>query len=708
MLWTWLWKMEAPPESPVQRPGLAIVVTGPVFGLVATTSVVVLRSGGELDLDVLLGLVVVAMIAGIMLARRPHHPISWVLSGTAISGAVAAVSAAALPGEVSDAPRWQVVLGVMDGPARIVFLFTLLCLVPLLFPTGAPPSPHWRWVAWVGISDTVVLSFLFMFQEELCTDISDGTCLVPIDNPIGIPGLPDPEFVLGGAFFGVFAVTTLAAAVSVVVRFARSRGVERQQLKWFTLNIPLFVLTVLTGEFLWVDLLGNPEPPFILRADLLFLSIPATIALAILRYRLYDIDLVISRTFVYGALAVFIAGVYVAIVVGVGGLLGTGDEPNRVLSIAATALVAIAFQPVRRWLQQLANRLVYGRRATPYQVLSEFSRRLSATDEHVIDQVARSLADGTSAQSAAVWVRSGDRFQRSTVWPEDSLHPEPVSADTDQIPGADRTAWVMHDGERLGALALTFPRGQQPTPLDERLLSEVAAGLGLALRNSLLVADLRRRVEELRESRRRIVAAQDGTRRQLERDLHDGAQQQLVALKVKLALARRLAASSGAQQASEVLEGLNTEAESAIQAMRDLARGIYPPLLEAEGLGPALAALARKAPLPVSLEAPGIGRYPRQIESTVYFCIVEALQNTARHARAHSAHIRLGEEGGELVFSVRDDGTGFDPTATSPGNGLVNLAERIDALEGRLEIRSAPGEGTTITGSLPVEALVPA
>jgi signal transduction histidine kinase len=215
-------------------------------------------------------------------------------------------------------------------------------------------------------------------------------------------------------------------------------------------------------------------------------------------------------------------------------------------------------------------------------------------------------------------------------------------------------------------------------------------------------------VEELRESRRRIVAAQDGTRRQLERDLHDGAQQQLVALKVKLALARRLAASSGAQQASEVLEGLNTEAESAIQAMRDLARGIYPPLLEAEGLGPALAALARKAPLPVSLEAPGIGRYPRQIESTVYFCIVEALQNTARHARAHSAHIRLGEEGGELVFSVRDDGTGFDPTATSPGNGLVNLAERIDALEGRLEIRSAPGEGTTITGSLPVEALVPA
>jgi signal transduction histidine kinase len=669
---------------------------------------VVSRSGGELDLDVLLGLVVVAMIAGIMLARRPHHPISWVLSGTAISGAVAAVSAAALPGEVSDAPRWQVVLGVMDGPAWIVFLFTLLCLVPLLFPTGAPPSPHWRWVAWVGISDTVVLSFLFMFQEELCTDISDGTCLVPIDNPIGIPGLPDPEFVLGGAFFGVFAVTTLAAAVSVVVRFARSRGVERQQLKWFTLNIPLFVLTVLTGEFLWVDLLGNPEPPFILRADLLFLSIPATIALAILRYRLYDIDLVISRTFVYGALAVFIAGVYVAIVVGVGGLLGTGDEPNRVLSIAATALVAIAFQPVRRWLQQLANRLVYGRRATPYQVLSEFSRRLSATDEHVIDQVARSLADGTSAQSAAVWVRSGDRFQRSTVWPEDSLHPEPVSADTDQIPGADRTAWVMHDGERLGALALTFPRGQQPTPLDERLLSEVAAGLGLALRNSLLVADLRRRVEELRESRRRIVAAQDGTRRQLERDLHDGAQQQLVALKVKLALARRLAASSGAQQASEVLEGLNTEAESAIQAMRDLARGIYPPLLEAEGLGPALAALARKAPLPVSLEAPGIGRYPRQIESTVYFCIVEALQNTARHARAHSAHIRLGEEGGELVFSVRDDGTGFDPTATSPGNGLVNLAERIDALEGRLEIRSAPGEGTTITGSLPVEALVPA
>jgi signal transduction histidine kinase len=345
-------------------------------------------------------------------------------------------------------------------------------------------------------------------------------------------------------------------------------------------------------------------------------------------------------------------------------------------------------------------------------VLSDFARRLSATDEGLIDQVSRSLADGTSAESAAVWVRVGDGFERSSVWPPDGGSDggvgavDPVPVGVEQIPGVDRTVWVTHDGERLGALTLTFPRGQAPTSVDDRLLGELAAGMGLALRNAVLTQSLRDRIEELRESRRRIVAVQDQTRRRLERDLHDGAQQQLVALKVKLALARRLAANAAAPRTSEVLEGLNSEAEAAIQSMRDFARGIYPPLLESEGLAAAVGAHARKCPIPVSVEVGGVGRFGQQIEATVYFCIVEALANTVKHARASSAHVTLGEADGHLTFSVADDGTGFD-LAGPRGHGLTNIADRLDAASGSLHINTTPGQGTTLTGTIPTHENVP-
>jgi signal transduction histidine kinase len=223
--------------------------------------------------------------------------------------------------------------------------------------------------------------------------------------------------------------------------------------------------------------------------------------------------------------------------------------------------------------------------------------------------------------------------------------------------------------------------------------------MGLALRNSVLTESLRLRIEELRESRRRIVAVQDQTRRQLERDLHDGAQQQLVALKVKLALARRLAANGAAPRTAEVLEGLNAEAEGAIQSMRDFARGIYPPLLESEGLAAAVLAHARKCPIPVSVDTGGMGRFPQPVETTVYFCIVEALQNTVKHARASSAHVALAEEDGQVTFTVTDDGTGFDP-AGPRGHGLTNISDRLDANGGHLHIDTTPGHGTTITGRI--------
>jgi signal transduction histidine kinase len=219
----------------------------------------------------------------------------------------------------------------------------------------------------------------------------------------------------------------------------------------------------------------------------------------------------------------------------------------------------------------------------------------------------------------------------------------------------------------------------------------------------LLTERLEARVDELRESRRRLVAVQDDTRRRLERDLHDGAQQQLVALKVKLGLARALAEKAGATETTALLERLGGDADGAVNALRDFARGVYPPLLEAEGLGAALAAQARRAPLPVTVEPDGVGRYDRDVEATVYFCVREALRNTVRHAEATQARVILGRREGTLVFEVRDDGVGFDPGSSNGYTGLTTMTDRVDALAGTLQVASRSGEGTAITGAIPVD-----
>ena len=212
---------------------------------------------------------------------------------------------------------------------------------------------------------------------------------------------------------------------------------------------------------------------------------------------------------------------------------------------------------------------------------------------------------------------------------------------------------VRHLGELLGALSVTMPASDPMNPSKERLVRDLAAQAGLVLRNVRLI-------EELRASRRRIVTAQDERAKKLERNLHDGAQQQLVALGVQLALARRLAERDAPEMAA-TFDSLQTAATDALENLRDLARGIYPPLLADQGLLVALEAQARKAALPVEVEGEGIGRYPQEVEAAVYFCCLEALQNVAKYANASSAHVRLADQDGSITFEVTDDGTGFDP-----------------------------------------------
>jgi signal transduction histidine kinase len=322
--------------------------------------------------------------------------------------------------------------------------------------------------------------------------------------------------------------------------------------------------------------------------------------------------------------------------------------------------------------------------------------------------MARVLAEGTGAERAEVWLRAGETLRPAATWPAEANGRSPVRVPGEALPqitGVDRSVAVIHQGELLGALTVSKRPGEGLTPVEEKLLNDLAAQAGLVLKNVGLTSELLQRLEELRASRQRLVAAQDEERRRLERNLHDGAQQNLVALKVKLGLAEAFAEKDPAR-AKELVGQLKADADEALETLRDLARGIYPPLLADKGLVAALQSQARKATLPVEVNADAIGRYPQDIEAAVYFCCLEALQNVQKYASASAATVRLLVAGNALEFEVKDDGRGFDHASAKKGSGLTNMSDRLDALGGQVELWSQPGAGTTLRGRIPVHLAV--
>lgn len=444
--------------------------------------------------------------------------------------------------------------------------------------------------------------------------------------------------------------------------------------------------------------------------QLVFSIIPVALLAGLLRFKLWSIDKVVSRALVYGLLAGFVTAVYVGVVVGVGGLIGRHQQGGLVLPVIATFLVAAAFEPVKTRTQRLANRIVYGRRATPYEVLSEFSERVAeaVATEELLSRMARILAEGTGARRADVWLNVDEELRPAASWPEDpSAIPAPLPITGPTLPWIDEVTSavpVRHQGELLGALTVIKPSQEALTPTEEKLMADLGRQAGLVLRNVRLTADLRARLDELHASRQRLVVAQDEARRRLERNLHDGAQQELVALKVHLSIASDLAGELGdpGAQLVEMLDRLKLQTGEALENLRDLARGIYPPLLAAEGLAVALAAQGRKSSVPVLVEAEGIGRLPQETEAALYFCCLEALQNVAKYAGATHVDVRLRRENGRLQFAVEDDGAGFDTTCTLPGSGSRNMADRVEALDGEVRVESSVGGGTSVRGWVPV------
>jgi signal transduction histidine kinase len=327
--------------------------------------------------------------------------------------------------------------------------------------------------------------------------------------------------------------------------------------------------------------------------------------------------------------------------------------------------------------------------------------------EDLLPRMARILAEGTGATRADVWLKSGEVFHDGAAWPPEAPLLPPAratAADVPAYPGADRILPVRYQREVLGALSVSKRPGEALTPTEDRLLADLAAQVGLVLKNAGLRVQLLARLEEIAASRQRLVAAQDSERRRIERNIHDGAQQQLVALAIKLTLAEGLIGSDPDGE-RELLVELHSDAAGAVEDLRDLARGIYPPLLASMGLTAALEVQARKAPVPTSVTAGGVGRDPQEMEAAVYFCVLEALQNVAKYAGASRAEVRLAASGHDLTFEVTDDGAGFDPASRGYGTGLQGMEDRLHAHGGTLDVRSSPSAGTTVAGRLPCRVL---
>jgi signal transduction histidine kinase len=656
-----------------------------------------------------LGIVLLSfsVVGALIAVRRPDNGVGWLFCANGLAdsffnlaGSIEAHGLVTNPSSIAGA-AW---FGLASDALWVPFVAMTTVFLFLLFPEGRPVGKGRRIAAIAGVVAVAVATIGGVLEPHLYG-------LDHVLNPVPFrlsPGLSDA--VIGPGYVVLIAVL-LWSVWDLLRRLRRSTGEARLQLRWFVYAALLVLVvfipsTLVPSAGFWWQVIGA----------LALIALPVSVGIAILKYRLYDIDVVINKTVVYVTLAAFITLVYVAIVVVLGGLIGAANK-SLGLSIVATAIVAVAFQPVRERVQRFANRFVYGERATPYEVLARFSERVAGTysTEDVLPRTARVIAEGTGAERAEVWLRIGDELVLSAAWPVNGENLRAVALETGELPpldGTDRAVPVRYHEELLGAVTVTKAPGDTFSPAEDKLLSDLSSQAGVVLSNVRLTADLEARLDqiahqaaELRASRQRIVVAQDAERRRLERNIHDGAQQHLVALAVKLRLARGLIRTDPAR-ARAMLEELRGEIDLALDTLNALSLGIYPPLLEEQGIAAALAAQYVRTSLPVHLDADGVRRYPIETEAAVYFCCLEALQNAAKYASASAITIVLREEDDSLGFSIADDGVGFLSTADGTGTGIQGMRDRIAVLGGDITIESSPDEGTTVRGRVPVTEMV--
>jgi signal transduction histidine kinase len=570
----------------------------------------------------------------------------------------------------------------------------------------------------------------------------------------------------------VESVVLAGAGVLGYLGRCRSAGaLERARLQWLGWAV-VVAATIALGSLGLAAIVGFPHRPDLVAVGSSTL-VPFALVAATFDAMVRRIERLLVRTIVVAGLIVLVEVTYLLVVIGLGHVPTASDRQVLASSMVAAAVAALLTIPARRRLTEVANQRVYGNRRAPDEPVRTFAGRMSRAvplDELLL-QLAESLHKTLGLTSAEVWTGTDGLLDRVASVP--SRPPARIRLSGEELTVVSRAhvsgnAWaqvwvpallvgreasllrvvsISHLGQLLGLVVVERPADAAPFgDEDDQGLAELARPLGLALHNVRLdsalqasLDELRQRNDELRASRARIVAASDDSRRQIERNLHDGAQQHLVAMAVKIGLARRLLDSDPAT-AQTMLEELRSDVQDTLGELRELAHGIYPPLLRDRGLPEALQTAANRATLPTTVEADDIGRYPEGVETAVYFCCLEAMQNAGKHA-GQGAELRVtvalepgaggsahgsstngvsprGSNGANgssgtngssgapvtpaLCFSVHDDGAGFDPAIGGAGHGFVNMRDRLGAIGGTLEVTSAPGSGTTITGRIPL------
>lgn len=602
---------------------------------------------------------------------RPRHPEGWLFVATGVLHAVMffgrqyGLHSAALVGA-----SWLGWIGVWPLPLAIALAgWTLMA-----FPDGRLPSPRWRFAVAAMMAVAAVLAVV----SALWPVEYDRVGLAAA-HPLDVPGGEAADRFWYYAHYS-YLVFQVLWTVAIVMRIRRARGDEARQMRWLVCAVLAAILLLVAGLLAF----GSP-----LLGLLALPLIPVAAGLAILKFRLYDIDPVINKSLVIGVMLLLITAAYVAIVVGAGAVV-PADE--RALALVTTAVVAVAFEPLRRRAQRLADRLVYGHRATPYEALSRLSAHLEDPPQELLDAVAATVAGGVGATEVVVWVGDEHRLEPQGRWPATTVEAGPAALAG--LAGSRRLVRpIVHRDTVRGAITVRKPTGESLSATEARLLADLAAQTGL-------IIGQQQQAQEVQAVARRIVTAEDAARRRIERDLHDGAQQRLVTLGLELGALAKQAEANGAAMADRVRHARSQLLEATAE-LRELARGLHPMVLAQSGLEPALAALADRSAIPVRLHVAHADRLPGNIEATAYYVVSEALTNAVRHSGASVLIIDVAPAEGGLGVEVTDDGRGG--ARPGPGTGLQGLADRLAALGGHFQVDSPSGGGTRVKAVLPCE-----
>lgn len=488
-----------------------------------------------------------------------------------------------------------------------------------------------------------------------------------------------------------FAIFILAGVLMLALRYRRLAPDDQARARWILGGATVSVSTALILGLLGSWVRSLPDPLVYLLYTPAALAVPAAIGVAMVRHRFLEVDAMIRRSMVYAMLWVLITGVYVGLALALG--LTAGGSMPLPIAILATVAATLVVAPIRRWLDGLADRVVFGSRLSGYELLAGLGHRLeeAPTSGGFGQVVAEQVREGLGLQWVRVLVGSGPHALAGTSGPVPE-HPTAV----ERVP-------LSHGHVTVGAIECG-PRRRGPfTQADRDILLTLGRQAALAVRSSWLSEQLADRVADLAASRARLVHAEDASRRRLERDLHDGVQQELVAVLTRLGLARNQL-HRDPELADQTLAESLRDAQRALLSLQEVARGIHPPLLSDKGLAAAITERVSRLPIPVRVHdrLPSHVRFTSDVETAAYFLVSEALANVLKHASAGSADVDLELLGERLRVRVIDDGVGFNANGTSP-RGLTGLRDRIEALGGDLDVVSQPGQGTTLVATVPAE-----